>query len=538
MLTYGEYQCNRHIYSPISIYLNKAVLDATTLCVLRSSPPREILSFDFGMLKISSHECVLKTALKFALVIACLLLIAGPSTAQTENSLDDSSSDPMKLFERGQNAHAKGELKRALEFYEEAIKVRPEFPEAEFQRGNALVSLKRFEEAEEAFKRAIALKKNWALPHANLGLLLVRLGRNSEAETALRNALKLDSQNELALRALGDIRIQAGDAKEALSLATKATNLKEAPMWAWILRAMAERKLGLITEATTSVDHVLKLEPENVAALIERAELRLLNNNVEEAIKDLRTAERLQPGDKSIASRLAAAYQRAGNNEEARKIAESAGLITAEEVSPDGLKVVGTPEEINAANSEDPAKARTALNILLEKNPRSAMLLARLGASYRTDDPAKSLDFYRRASEIQPKNPDYAVGYASALVQARRFDEASRILRRVISVAPDNYAAHANLATALYSQKNFAEAIAEYDWLLKKRPDLTIAYYFIAIAHDNLGEYPEALAAYETFLASAAAQTNQLEIDKVKLRLPTLRRQIQLGEGVKRKSSN
>jgi tetratricopeptide (TPR) repeat protein len=161
-----------------------------------------------------------------------------------------------------------------------------------------------------------------------------------------------------------------------------------------------------------------------------------------------------------------------------------------------------------------------------------------LGASYRTDDPAKSLDYYRRASEIQPKNPDYAVGYASALVQARRFDEASRILRRVISVAPDNYAAHANLATALYSQKNFAEAITEYDWLLKKRPDLTIAYYFIAIAHDNLGEYPEALAAYETFLASAAAQTNQLEIDKVKLRLPTLRRQIQLGEGVKRKSSN
>jgi hypothetical protein len=45
----------------------------------------------------------------------------------------------------------------------------------------------------------------------------------------------------------------------------------------------------------------------------------------------------------------------------------------------------------------------------------------------------------------------------------------------------------------------------------------------------------EALASYEKFLSTADAKTNQLEIDKVKLRLPTLRRQIKLGEGVKKK---
>ncbi|HEX3184912.1 MAG TPA: hypothetical protein VHQ94_08940, partial [Pyrinomonadaceae bacterium] len=56
----------------------------------------------------------------------------------------------------------------------------------------------------------------------------------------------------------------------------------------------------------------------------------------------------------------------------------------------------------------------------------------------------------------------------------------------------------------------------------------------IATSHDYLGEYPEALAAYEKFLAAADAKTNQLEIDKVKLRLPSLRRQIQLGEGAKK----
>jgi tetratricopeptide (TPR) repeat protein len=474
-----------------------------------------------------------------AVLIGALLLLslsfAGVNKAQTESGLDDSASDPMKLFERGQNAHARGELERALEFYEEAIKVRPEFPEAEFQRGSALVSLKRLAEAEAAFRRAIELRNNWALPRSSLGVLLVRLNREGEAEAALRETLKLDEHNDVALRVLADIRLRAGDAREALELARRATSSKDAPVSVWIIRAMAESSVGAKIEATRSLDHVLEVEPENVKALLERAELQIDNNNYAAAIKDLKTAEQLSANDKVVASRLAQAYERSGKPDEARRIAVSAGLIVEKQNPNASLKVIGTPEEIEAANSDDPSQARKALKALLEKNPRNAMLLARLGTSYRTDDPAQSLDYFRRASEIEPSNPDYATGYASALVQAHNFADAIRILRRVIAVAPENYTAHANLATALYKQKLYAESLAEYDWILKKKPDVAIAYYFIATAHDNLGEYPEALAAYEAFIGRADVQTNQLEIEKVKLRLPSLRRQIQLGQGAKRK---
>ena len=165
------------------------------------------------------------------------------------------------------------------------------------------------------------------------------------------------------------------------------------------------------------------------------------------------------------------------------------------------------------------------------------MLLARLGDSYRKVDPARSLEFYRRALEVEPSNANFATGYSSALVQARRFAEAVAILRQVIAKTPDNYAAHANLATALYALKAFPDALTEYQWLLAAKPDLTIAHYFIATAHDNLGEYEPALASYELFLAKADASANELEIEKVKLRLPSLRRQIQLGQGAKKEKS-
>jgi tetratricopeptide (TPR) repeat protein len=201
------------------------------------------------------------------------------------------------------------------------------------------------------------------------------------------------------------------------------------------------------------------------------------------------------------------------------------------------LKVVGTPEEIEAANSDDADAARKSLEILLVKNPNNALLLARLGAAYRTVDPNRSLDYYRRAATIEPANADYATGYSSALVQARRFAEAAVILRRVIASAPNNYTAHANLATALYESKQFVPALEQYEWLLKAKPELTVAYYFIATAHDYLGEYAEALGAYEAFLSRADVKTNQLEIEKVRLRLPSLQRQIQLGQGAKRKKN-
>ena len=473
----------------------------------------------------------------FLLATCFGLLLAGSTqrlAAQTEDPFGDSAADPIRLFERGQSAHARGELEKAVGFYEQALKVKPEFPEAEFQRGNALASLGRLSEAEGAFKLAISQKKNWSLPHSALGALLMRSKRDADAEQSFRAALKIDAKDGVALRLLSEIRLRADDKTEALALAKRATAIPDAAASAWIVLALAERASGNAAAAKAALDRVLGDEPNNVAALLERADLLTDEKNFDAAIADIRAAAKVKPGEKTIMSRLAYALQQAGRNEEAAEVAKSAGLEVQQPAADGKGGVVGTPEEIEAANSDDPAIARKALDKLLEKNPRNAVLLGRLGASYRTVDPAKSLDFYRRASEIQPQAAEYAIGYAAALVQARRFADAAQILRQVVRLEPQNYAARANLATALYEAKRYSEAIPEYEWILAAKPETAVAYYFIATSHDYLGQYPEALASYEKFLSAADATKNQLEIDKVKLRLPSLRRQIQLGEGVKK----
>jgi tetratricopeptide (TPR) repeat protein len=468
--------------------------------------------------------------------LAMVLLCASFSHAQTVDIVNG-ETDPIKLFERGQNAHAKGDLEHAIELYEAAIKLRPEFPEAEYQLGTALVALNRLSEAEKELKRAIELRKDWPLPYAALGNVLVRENNDKEAEPILRRAIELGAKDYFTLDLLAAVRLRANDKPDALALAKQATR-DDSPASAWALRAFIENESGDKVAAAASVERALSLDEKNVSALETRAELRAANSDFDHAIQDLKTALSHRAGDKEISLRLAKFYELNNQIEEAQRIYQAFGQKLDESnrqqsASNGTVGVVASPEEIAAANSEDPKIARPALEKLIARNPKNAGLLAKLGELLRTIDPQKSLESFANANRIDPANPAYATGYAAALIQARRFAEAIPILKQVIANSADDYPAHANLALALHELKRYQEALPQWEWMASARPNVAATYFYIAISHDNLREYQPALDAYEKFLTRADATRNQLEIEKVNLRLPQLRDQIKRGQGVK-----
>jgi tetratricopeptide (TPR) repeat protein len=526
-----------------ALYSVASNLDATQRRVLTSKPskPEPVpaqLSWIQAKLPMFSPLSSRRFPFTIIVVIVVAVCAGAAATAQTID-ITDGESDPIKLFERAQNAHAKGDLERALALYEAAIKLRPEFPEAEYQRGMALVALKRPTEAEVAFRSAIELRKDWSLPYSALGNLLAQTERDKEAEPLLRRALQLGATDFTTLDSLSTLRLRAGDKEEALSLAKRATEDENAPVSAWIWRGLVERASGNATAAIASLDHALQIDPKNVAALRERAEAHVGAGEYDQAIQDLKAALSIRTDDKEISLRLARVYELAGKKDDAQRIYEAFGQKVDPRTpqSPGVLHVVGSAEDIAAANEDDPKVAQPALEKLIALNPKNAALFARLGEVTRRSDPQKSADSYRRANEIDTRNPKYATGYAAALVQEQRFAEAIPILRQVIAAAPDEYVAHSNLAIALFKLKNYAQALPEYEWLASARPQLPITYFYIAIAHDNLQEYADALGAYEKFMSLAKPSENQLEIEKVNLRLPRLRDQIKRGQGVKKKKS-
>ena len=438
----------------------------------------------------------------------------------------DPSAEAIQLFNKGQDAHEKGDLKVAIENYEKAIKLIPEFPEAELQRGSAYQTLGKLAEAETAFRRAVELRDDWSLGLSYLGSLLVRKGKFSEAEKNLSKAIELDELSFPAYVAMTELRLKTRASSQILNelldrlrvLTAKAN--PTASIWA--ARAAIENALADIKTAKISVARALELEPRNQLALSESASLAIVSDDPAAADGFVRRLELLAPDAESTKTLRARVLILQGKIDDALAILKS--------ITDPGPDVVELKNQILTASTTDTVELERQLSI----TPKSASILARLCAAFRTSDPAKALDYCRRASDAAPENVQPVIGYAAALVQAKRYEDAVVVLRRLIAIAPDNSTAHANLATALFQLKRYAEAKIEFRWLTDHQPDQAIAYYFLGIVHDRLEEFPDAAANYQHFLRLADQESSKLEIEKVNLRLPAVLNLIKEGKGKKR----
>ena len=75
--------------------------------------------------------------------------------------------------------------------YREALRLRPDYPAAHNNLGNLLSDLKRYEDAEREYREALRLRPDYPAAHNNLGNLLKELKRYDEAEKEYREALRL-----------------------------------------------------------------------------------------------------------------------------------------------------------------------------------------------------------------------------------------------------------------------------------------------------------------------------------------------------------
>lgn len=455
-----------------------------------------------------------KKFLFFVCSFVFLSALGLPVPAQEENDSDD----PVALFHQGQDAHEKGDLEAALNFYDRALKILPEFPEAEYQRGAAFLQLRKPDEAEKAFRRALEIREDWTLAMAQLGGLLVRKHQFAEAETILTKAIELNEQNFPALDALAELRIKTKAAPEVLKpLLSKLqilTSKANPTASVWASRAALERALGDKESAKNSIKKALAIDPKNFVALNDRAEISLSEGDFTNAVEDAKKLIQISPDSINAKLLLARIYAASG------QIAEAVNILDS--LNQNETAVIEFKKALDKRGNESIAD----LEKMLENEPKNIAAIERLCILTRTENPEKSLDYCRRASELEPGNINHAVGYGAALVQAKRFAEAANLLYKIKEIAPDNYTARANLAAALFQLKNYPQAKIEYRWLTEKQPDLPIAYYFLAIVHDNLAEYLDAMANYQQFLRLADPQINQLEMDKVNLRLPSLQKLI------------
>jgi tetratricopeptide (TPR) repeat protein len=491
-------------------------------------------------------------------IFLAFCLIAAPGLAQqpkrgkpaVKPAAGADAKDPRQeaaaLFDAGQAEHQKGDLEKAIALYGESLRHDPDLWQAEYQRGNAYFALNKLPEAKASIGRVAELlgaaadspelKPVAARVQTLLGEIALAESNAPEAERAFRRAIELNPQSAQSARAhagLAELHLAAGRRDDAIASARAALAAGDDRAATWLLLGIAQTQRASFAEAAPSLDEAVKRDPKNPLAFLYRAEVFIARQKLAEAIGDLRAALALDPSPRTRL-RLARALVQARRSDEAIALYQD---VLKEDPANDEAR---TALAVASIESGKGGEAIAQLESLVEAQPDRAALRAQLAALYLPDKPDRALAQYAAAAKLEPDQPRHSVGMASALVKLRRFSEAAALLRPLLGRTLDAelaYVAHANLATALFEQDDFANAAREYLWLLDRQKDqkrAAITIYFLGICFDKLGDYEQALKAYNQFLSLASAD-NQLEIEKVKLRMPSLQRQIEKGKG-RRKS--
>ncbi len=196
---------------------------------------------------------------------------------------------------RGNALHQQGKLDEALESYDRAIQIKPDYAIAFFNRGNVLCQLRNLEEGLKSYDKAIELKPDSAEAYSNRGNILGELGELEEALTSYNKAIALKSDYVEAHSNRGNILGFLGYLDEAQKSYETAIKLKPSYAQAHSNLGSVLEQTGRLIDAIESYDKAITLKPDFVEAYSNRGNVLAQLGKPDEALENFDKAIRLNP---------------------------------------------------------------------------------------------------------------------------------------------------------------------------------------------------------------------------------------------------
>lgn len=114
-------------------------------------------------------------------------------------------------------------FEQAIINFNEALKINPNFAQAENNLGVTYQKLNNLDEAVLHFSKAIDLNHNFAEAQNNLGIVLKKKNKLNEAVDHFKKALKIKTDYEEAKESLGSVYLQMGNYIEGLEMISQGT---------------------------------------------------------------------------------------------------------------------------------------------------------------------------------------------------------------------------------------------------------------------------------------------------------------------------
>ena len=375
-----------------------------------------------------------------------------------------------------------GRFDQALNAYQDAIELTPDYLPATLRQGQVLAELQRPEDARQLFLAVIAQDPRNAPALAGIGRLAMSERNYAEAIRYLEKALAIDPaatrlRYTLAmayrqsgnlqkagdnLRLRGDVdpamadpviasmakmsrsaqiyleqgyaAARAGRDREAVAQFRKAVEFNPDDVSALISLGQGLAMIGENKDAMHYIDRALALDPDNGAARYRRGTLLEASGDDPAAARDYRIVLASDPGHLRARYRLADTLMRLG---EFQNAARQYGLI---EATPEQAGLVIYGKGLAELAARDCGAALESFERALVLRPDSGEIYQALSRSYATCPAieearkAKSLELAQQLFQAR-SNQDHAETLAMAAAANGQFEQAQQIERRLLGNA-------------------------------------------------------------------------------------------------------
>jgi tetratricopeptide (TPR) repeat protein len=349
-------------------------------------------------------------------------------------------------------------------------------------------------------------------------------GRSDLANKAIeeyRAAIEADPGSEYLTSGLAELYAKTGRIRDAVLeaqdiLKRDPNNLEAHKLLGRIyLRSLGDMQSGNSGSSSNSVlklaieqyEQIVKIEPSNVDDHLLLGRLYRLNNDLQKAESEFKTAVKLQPDSEEAVTTLAYLYNEEGD---ATRAVQTLSAVPDAGRSAKMYSALGYTYEQQKQYKEAINSYRRAIELDRDNLDAIRGLAENLMNDGQTD---AALEQYKIIADANPEDAQTYLHMAEIYRKSGKFDLALENLKKAESMVQDSIEVPYNMAAVYQAQGRFDEAVQTLQDLLKKteKPDNSytqgernnraVFLERLGTVYRDQGKYPEAVEVFRKMIA-------------------------------------
>ena len=364
-----------------------------------------------------------------------------------------------------------GELDSAVNSYEEAIAIKPDYAKAHYNLGGAYHELHQFDDSVKSYNNSLAIDPNYAQAHNNLGNVLRENEELDEAIKSYEKAINLNPDYVEALYSISLVFQNLGQFEYMVKHLEKVLSIKSDFAEAHSSLGIALKSLGQLDDAVLSYQKAIAIKSDYLEAHNNLGNVFKDLGQLDDAVESYQKALLIDSDYPALHNNLGIALKELGQVDDAVRSYEKAIAINPD--YPDSHNNLG----VALFELGQLEKSVLSYKKALSNNSDYYEAYNNLGIALKDlGQFSNAIHSFEKALAI---NPDYAEAHSNlgiVLKKLGRLDDAILSYEKALAINPDDADTHNNLGITLGQLERLDDAILSYEKALTINPDYAEAY--------------------------------------------------------------